>query len=105
MFLCLQEREEIASIDLRRMTDFKGPEQGVGYEASCTFSIVLPDRYVYVKKALYIRYIAVSVLAGIYVVINVFCRTYQFRADSPVEADSWIMALKHTQVQCVPLSL
>lgn len=41
----LQEREEIASIDLRRMTDFKGPEQATTYEASCSFSIILPDRY------------------------------------------------------------
>ena len=49
LIIFLQEREEIASIDLRRMTEFKGPEQGAGYEASCSITIVLPDRYISTK--------------------------------------------------------
>lgn len=32
------------------------------------------------------------------------CRTYYLRAETPVEAESWMSALRHTQVSGIPLS-
>ena len=41
-----KDHEEIASIDLTKMLELKGPEQG-NYDSKCSFQIILQDGYVY----------------------------------------------------------
>ena len=65
----LQEREELAEIDLRKVTELRPPDPSGGPEAQCTFQIFLPER------------------------------VYLLKADTPQEADCWLAALKHTQVR------
>ena len=63
-----QEREELAEIDLKKVTHLKPPDPSGTPEAQCSFQISVPDR------------------------------VYHLKAESPSEADSWIQALRHTQV-------
>ena len=39
-----QEREEVDEIDLRKVTDLKGPDSSGTYEQQCSIQIVVPDR-------------------------------------------------------------
>ena len=63
-----QEREELAEIDLKKVVELKPPERSGTPEAQSCFQICLPDR------------------------------VYTLRADTPADADSWMQALRHTQV-------
>jgi len=69
-----REREELAEIDLKKVLELKGPEPGGNFEQQCSFQIVLQER------------------------------VFHLRADTPQEAETWISALKHTQVSGIPLS-
>ena len=49
MFLCCQwlvsqEREEVDEIDLRKVTDLKGPDPTGTFEQQCCLQIILSDR-------------------------------------------------------------
>ena len=66
-----QEREELAEIDLKKMTELKPPDPTGTAEAQCSFQIHIAERVVHLK------------------------------ADTALEADTWIQALRHTQVQCI----
>ena len=68
LLLLLQEREELAEIDLRKVTELKPPDTFGSLEAQSTFQILLSEK------------------------------VYLLKADTPAEAESWISALKHTQV-------
>lgn len=46
LFLGLQEREEVDEIDLRKVTDLKGPDPSGTYEQQCSIQIVVSDRLV-----------------------------------------------------------
>ena len=50
---------------------------------------------VFARKTLGIRY---------NIFLHSICRTYHLRADSPAEAESWLSALRHTQVSGIPLA-
>ncbi|CAI8051664.1 Arf-GAP with Rho-GAP domain, ANK repeat and PH domain-containing protein 1 [Geodia barretti] len=70
-----REREELSEIDLKKVVELKPPDHVSGTpEALCCFQICLPDR------------------------------VYTLRADTPAEAESWMQALRHTQVSGIPLS-
>ena len=47
-----KDHEEIASTDLTKMLELKGPEQG-SYESKCSFQIILQDRYVLYMSTTY----------------------------------------------------
>ena len=44
LWLVIQEREEVDEIDLRKVTDLKGPDSSGTYEQQCCIQIVVPDR-------------------------------------------------------------
>lgn len=49
MFICCQwlvsqEREEVDEIDLRKVTDLKGPDPTGTFEQQCCLQIILSDR-------------------------------------------------------------
>lgn len=77
------DKEEIASIDLRTVTELRGPEHGGSFEAQCSFQIVTQERYLPLSQIIF---------------YFLDTRTYALRADTPTEADSWMQALKNTQV-------
>ena len=41
----IQEREELAEVDLRKLLELKPPDQGGNLEQQCSFQIVLSERY------------------------------------------------------------
>ena len=47
------DKEEIASIDLRTVTELRGPEHGGSFEAQCSFQIVTQERYLPLSLKLY----------------------------------------------------
>ena len=59
---------ELAEVDLRRVTELKPPDTSGPAEGQCTFQIMMEER------------------------------VYHLRAETAAEAESWIQALRHTQV-------
>jgi hypothetical protein len=64
----VKNKEEVESIDLRTVTELKGPDPHGNMEAQCSFCIVTSER------------------------------TYSLRSDTPADAESWMQLLKQTQV-------
>lgn len=46
------KKEEIASIDMKSITNIKPPEQG-SFESMCSFQILTPDRYIVIIVHMY----------------------------------------------------